>query len=155
MKDKKIKSNSNSGIYTGKVKLTLKKGKSAYKVVNQHNAGTVEFFMYILNSLKGDILPNDRPSHIKLVYEDYTSRYGVIYESVDSAKNVGTADNPLARITYHFLIPETIVEQGTIIGLQLESLKGVKYAYVDLSEPVEITSNTNIELDWELNISNK
>lgn len=152
--DKNLKSNSGAGVYSGRINLKLKNGGLTYKTVKQHNSGTAEFFKYILNCVKGSILPNDRPGHVKLIYDTGISRYGVMYESVSDAESYGSSENPMASITYKFLIPETIVKSGTIVGLQLESVRGVVYAVVELENSVDIDVNTNIELEWELNLTN-
>jgi len=159
--DKKVEVGEKSSVYSGNIKLTLKKGTTPYKIIKKHNTGTFEFFKYILKAVRGDVLPNDRPAHVKLIYyinetTERISKYGVMYNDKPKVSDSYIGTIPKATMTYNFLIPETVVELGKIKGLQLESANGVIYAkvYFKNDELVEINKNTNIELDWELNICN-
>ena len=75
-KEKVIRvSNSNGLSYTGKltVKLSYGKGKP-YKIIEQHNTGTADFFVYILNCIRGTFSPKDRPYYMQLWDKDFTTK---------------------------------------------------------------------------------
>ena len=49
--------------YSGMVRIKLYSGnnKQPYKVIEQHNTGTADFFKFILNCIRGHNVPKDMP----------------------------------------------------------------------------------------------
>lgn len=153
----------NTGVYSGNITITLKHGTKTFDVVKAHNAGTKEFFSYILNCIKGYNDYNNRPGYIyvysdndfaiksintPILYSDVSEPVGV-----DGISSANTLD--AASMTYSFLIPDTLISGKTIKGLQLVSLADKQvYAEVILEVPIIANANTNVEIDWKLNLSN-
>ena len=171
MENQKIKSKENSGMYFGKVTMTLKKGNQKYKTIVQHNKGTEEFFKYILNCIQGNNLYNYRPGYARLIYkvlkpdgktyEEKVARYPINYTEIGDVITIPESDEdptyPRASMIYHFFIPETLIEYNNdVIGVQLLSLDNSRtlYAEVRFDDPVTVNTNTNIDLQWEMSIRN-
>lgn len=164
MNEVKIKTKDKAGAYFGNVLVTLKHGTKTYDVIKGHNAGTKEFFAYTLNCIRGYNDYNNRPGYIYL-YADTSFNvkaintpilYSDVSEPVglDGIPSAGTLDS--ASMTYTFLVPDTLISGKTISALQLVSLADREvYAEIVFPEAIVISDNTNIVIDWTLNLSNQ
>jgi len=161
MKERTIKAKEKTSFYSGEATITLKHGKKTYKVIKQHNTGTVELFTYMLRCMVGGSLPEKRPALLYLsTGEGSSSRpilsFPILYEGTTNI-TTGTSS---ASVSYTFLIPDTFLpESFSIDGFRINSLdssgydNGV-YALVDFDAPVNIESNTNLYITWKVTISN-
>lgn len=154
--------------YSGEVKISLIKNGVKYKVVETHNRGTEEFFLYILNCICGQPRYEYRPAYLYLYNYNSESgtetqlvNFGILYEG-DTYINSGTdiEKGAYANLTYRFMIPYTIIKGRDINRLRLKSLSKqgneyLTYAELDLGQKITIDTDTNLEVEWTLKIENK
>lgn len=150
--------------YSGGVKITLKSNGLPYKVIEQHNVGTAAFFTFILNCIRGVVIPKQRPYYIQLYDKSFTemkvnanfildssSTPEVVAESGQSGGYVD--DKVMASFTAE--IPDNYISGRSFQGVKVVSYEGVEYARIALDDIIEVTGkNTNVVIDWTIYLGN-
>lgn len=170
MENKHIKAKSFSQVYKGNVTITILRGKKPYRVIKEHNLGTVDFFEYICKCIMGYNMSNEVPTYIfpcgDSSGQDRLINFGVATDGLPTV--VKDSVNDICALKYTFLIPGTIIQNKPIKSFQLCSLGGSnpsaqKTVYATLMVPgqgdqggeITVTNiNDNILIEWDLAISN-
>ena len=182
MKNKKVNSKlKNDDVITkartgtnssGNVKITLIKGGKEIGKIITHNTGTIYLCDYLVHAIVGDYIIATRPG----VIVPYTG-------TGESAKQIGNGspyvsskvklgadafengwkdeedntDPGFCTAIITFLIPSSIISGSEINGFYLLSKDDSRklYATVALDEPLNISGDTNLKVEWTLYISYK
>ena len=113
--------------YSGKIKLSIKAGKTTIATRNYTNHGTAELFRFLCLCLAGQYRAADtiRPTKIKLFYSSDTVDTQVVGTPASGYITNNTAARPLAgsadsyKVVFHFLVPRIYItgEQFNQIAL--------------------------------------
>jgi len=161
---KKIEIKNNSELYQGDVSITVFNNGIPYKKIRQHNAGTADFFEYILNCIRGTDVSKSIPAYIYACSDTEgavpVTNFGTLTEGTPELTVNYSTTNPSASLKYIFLIPGVVIpsDKNVINSFALKDLQNKKiYATVSLDESLEINNadiNTNILVEWNLSIFN-
>lgn len=160
-KSKKLKVKDSSTKYTGIVTIRLKHGNKTYKTIKGKNAGCKHLFKFLALCLANQYEENLRPRLVKLYAVDNSEDVLVTPFAIPHNGIAITEYDDSCGVKMSFLIPYQSVTGVNISKLKLFNVENVldeskPSAEYTLTEPIVLSDNrTNIELDWELKISNK
>jgi len=147
-------------LYSGEATVVLKQNGLTYNVIKQHNAGTTEFFNFILNCIMGNVIPNKRPAYL-YIYSNMNSapviNFPILYEGAE-VTTVGSTG--VSSCDFTFLVPNSILPETQLAGFKINRLDSTDYtnkiyAVVEFDSPISIAQNTNLYITWHLEIGNK
>lgn len=170
-KNKDIKAEIKSGTSSsGNVKITLLKGGKKTGQIVTHNTGTIDLCEYMTSALIGEYVIARRPGVIvPFAYSGTTekrigngspytsSKLGATASYWETHLDENDEDGGFCTAEITFLIPSAIISGSSIDGFLLLSMDTSQkvYAKVDLPEPLEISGDTNLKVEWTLYISYK
>ena len=146
-----ITSTENLG-YRTKVKIDIvdKKGK-VVKSYTTHNSAGTPLFTFLLNCLRGNYYPGDRPRYAIVVYD---STHKALYSTLDATvpsineNNITIEAGTPPSIIYKVLIPNVLIRGKTINGVALYSTNKV-------SQAVTGTAVSSSDYSMMVNFANK
>ena len=164
-KEKEIKSivtKSGSIGYSGKVTVKLSHGNDKpYKIIKQHNTGTADFFVYILNCVRGNNSSINRPYFLQLWdknFKEKKSNTNFVIESntvPDKIAETDSHEEDAAQIAFTCFLADNFIAGRSFQGIKLVNYYGVEYARIQLENLVEITgTSTNMAIDWVIRLGN-
>ena len=157
---------------SGNVVVNVKDYNLLRETITTHNSSTVLLCRFLRDALIGanivDLIP-DRIVPFKMDEDKFNNQeqhieqnttnlidYGI---QASGRVNDGNADNTKASATLSFLIPNSLLQSGTVIhGFKLYSgkLSNEKmYAIVFLNNPITVVQGTSLEVSWTLVVSPK
>lgn len=155
---------------SGNVKITLLRGGKKTGQIVTHNTGTIDMCEYITSALIGDYVIARRPGVIvpfTKVGETIrrigngspyiSSKLGATASYWETHLDPDGNDGGFCTADITFLIPSSIVSGSDINGFLLLSMDESQklYARCDLPEPLAVTGDTNVKVEWTLYISYK
>ena len=158
---KKVRANTGVFNYSGGVKITLSHGSKPFKVINQHNTGTADFFKYILNCIRGYESAAGRPYFLELYDKDFHEKVtGIAFQLSSDSEPIkfdsesGYSDDA-AQVGFTTFIADNYIAGKKFQGVRILNLKKVIYADVLLRELIVIEgNNTNVAIDWVITMGN-
>lgn len=142
--------------YSGAVKIRIKD-----RVIEKHNTGTVDFFKFILNCIRGNNLPKERPYFLWLYDGNFNNKIVnmgfVLSSDSEPTPVIGEYEygDDAAVVSFTTLIADSYISGRSFQGIEITNYNGVPYARIKLDDIVEIEgSNTNVVIDWVITLGN-
>ena len=158
---KKVTTKTGGFGYSGYVRIKLSRGDKPYKIIEQHNTGTADFFKFILNCVRGVNSPKDRPYYMQLWDKEFNTQIVNTNFILDTNSTpiikveTDTHENDEVQASFTAFMADSFIAGRSFQGVKIVSYSGVEYARIALDNLVEITgSNTNVAIDWVINLRN-
>lgn len=161
-KEKVIQTKPSGISYSGSVTVKLSKGhKAPYKVIEKHNLGTADFFVFILNCIRGNNVPKDRPYYMQLWNRDFT-RKAVSVDFIlrpDSLPRIirqsDSLEDDMAQVAFNVFIADNYISGKEFQGIKITTRDGLEYARIVLDDLIIVDGrNTNVAIDWVITLGN-
>jgi hypothetical protein len=164
IKDKQQETNASLG-YSGSVELKLMRGKKVIKTIKTHNAGKLDLFKFIANTLIGKFETLGTPKYVLLgsgvndTVAVRVSSNAIPYSNVYIETSSSPGDTHASAV-FKFLVPFSSLSLGSEVNIiRLYSQSSVSWenhiAYFELSEPLISDGKSNILITWTMKITNQ